>query len=149
MQNRFWRYLPLDPPTPASVTAFLDRRLADRWGDGGYQCAIELTDAQHLIGTVRIAIDDPAHRSGDIGYALNGASSGRGYRTEAVSRILQLCFEELDLHRLSATTDVENDASWRVMERLGMQREGRLRHHRQVRGTWRDSYLHAILKSDR
>ncbi|MEO0823099.1 MAG: GNAT family protein, partial [Pseudomonadota bacterium] len=67
----------------------------------------------------------------------------------AVSRILQLCFEELDLHRLSATTDVENDASWRVMERLGMQCEGRLRHHRQVRGTWRDSYLHAILKSDR
>ena len=65
--------------------------------------------------------------------------------TEAVQRIVQAGFEELDLHRVWATADIANSASWRLLDRVGMQREGHLRQHKRVRGEWRDSYLYSIL----
>ncbi len=144
----FWRYLPLEPQTPDSVREFLDQRLKDVWGDGSYHCAIELADRAHLIGTVRVAVTDSRHHSGDIGYALNEDFSAKGYMTEAVTAILRVGFRELGLHRIWATADVGNIASWAVMERVGMQREGLLRHHKKIRGAWRDSYLYSILAGD-
>lgn len=148
VREYFWRFLPLDQQTPESIELYLDRRLEDDWGNGEYCCAVELIEAQHLIGTVRIATANTKHRSGDIGYALNHEYSGNGYMTEAVNRILQVGFQVLDLHRIWAVADVENTASWRLMERVGMLREGMLRQDKLVRGTWRDSYLYSILASD-
>ncbi|MEM7506641.1 MAG: GNAT family protein [Pseudomonadota bacterium] len=145
LKDYFWEFLPLEPQTPDSVKSFLDQRLHDDWGKGSYHCIIELIDKKHVIGTVRISIKDTTHLSGDIGYALNADYSGRGYMTEAVSRILQIGTDELGLHRIWATADVKNDASWRLMERVGMEREGLLRHHHRIRGSWRDSYLYSIL----
>lgn len=145
LRERFWRFLPLEPQTSESVKLFLDQRLEDKWGDDGYCCAIELTEAKHLIGTVRVTRADINHRSGDIGYALNHEFSGNGYMTEAVDRILQVGFQDLGLHRIWAVADVENKASWRLMERVGMQREGLLRQDKLVRGSWRDSYLYSVL----
>lgn len=144
----FWTYLPIEPQTPALVESFLEERLGDEWGEGEYQCAVELVAAGHLIGTVRITEQAPKHRSGNIGYAINPRFGGQGYMTEAVREILKLGNTELGLHRIWATADVENTASWRVMERVGMEREGLLRHHQLVRGEWRDSYLYSVLSGD-
>lgn len=148
LQDYFWRYLPLDPQTPESVKSFLDERLEDDWGNGRYQCAVELIEAGHLIGTIRLEIQNSQHRNGDLGYGLNRAFSGNGYMTEAVTRMLRVGFSEFALHRIWATADLENTASWRVLERAGMQREGLLRHEKLIRGVWRDSYLYSILESD-
>ncbi len=148
LREHFWRYLPLEPPTPHSVRRFLEDRLADSWGEGGYCCAVELCAVGHLIGTARISVTSAAHGSGDMGYALNDDFSGQGYATEAVKRLLQVGFADLGLHRVWATADVENAPSWRVMERVGMQREGLLRQDKLIRGTRRDSYLYAKLASE-
>lgn len=148
LREYFWKFLPLEPQTPESVKSFLERRLDDVWGHGSYCCAVELIEASHLIGTVRVAVTDAKHRSGDVGFALNDEFSGKGYMTEAVSRVLQIGFEELGLNRIWATADVSNTASWRLMERVGMQREGLLRQDKLVRGAWRDSYFYSILNSD-
>lgn len=148
LRECFWRFLPLEPQTAESVKLFLDQRLEDAWGDGEYCCAVELTETKHLIGTVRVSVANICHRSGDIGYALNDEFSGNGYMTEAVNRMLQVGFQELGLHRIWAVADVENTASWSLMERVGMQREGTLRHDKLIRGSWRDSFLYSTLTSD-
>ena len=148
LRESFWRYLPLDPQTPETVRAFLESRLNDRWGEGGFNCAVELSEAGHLIGTLRLSVSDATHRSGDLGYALNDDFSGLGYMTEAVSRIMQVGFDILGLHRIWAVADVENTGSWRLMERAGMKREGKLRANKLKRGEWCDSYLYARLASD-
>jgi RimJ/RimL family protein N-acetyltransferase len=57
-------------------------------------------------------------------------------------------FETLALHRISATCDVDNVASARVLEKLGMKREGHIRHTARRKGEWRDSYLYAILEPE-
>jgi len=148
LREYFWEFLPLEPQTPESVHSFLERRLEDVWGDGSYCCAVELIEAAHLIGTVRVGVTDAKHRGGDVGFALNDEFSGNGYMTEAVRRALQVGFQELGLHRIWATAEVANSASWGLMERVGMQREGLLRQDKLVRGSWRDSYLYSILGSD-
>ncbi len=55
---------------------------------------------------------------------------GQGYSTEALQYILASDFQELGLERTRATANIQNAASWRVMERAGMEREGFMRHHR-------------------
>jgi [ribosomal protein S5]-alanine N-acetyltransferase len=84
-------------------------------------------------------------RAGVIGYSLAQQYCGHGYATEAASSLLWFGFESLGLHRISATTDVRNFASWRVMEKLEMRREGHFRENVWQRGQWRDSFLYAIL----
>ena len=148
VREDFWRYLPLNPQTPESIAGFLEKRLEDHWGEGSYHCAIELASAGHVIGSVRVTARDPANRSGDLGYALDSAFRGMGYMTEAVRALMEVGFTELGLHRIWATADVENAPSWRVMERVGMTREGLMRQHSLIRDCWRDSYLYAKLASD-
>jgi len=65
-----------------------------------------------------------------------------------VRAVLNFGFGELGVHRISATTAVENIASCRVLEKVGMIQEGLLRQDKLVRGQWCDSFLYAILEGD-
>lgn len=66
------------------------------------------------------------HRA-EIGYVLNRRYWGNGYATEAAGCVLKLLFDDASVWRVWATCDVENLASIRVLEKIGMTREGRLR----------------------
>ena len=59
----------------------------------------------------------------EIGWTLDPGATGHGYATEAVRELLRHCFEDLGLHRVTANCFLDNDASWRLMERVGMRRE--------------------------
>ena len=54
---------------------------------------------------------------------LHPDHAGHGYATEAVRELLRLCFTDLGLRRVTANCFADNDASWRLMERVGMRRE--------------------------
>ncbi len=62
--------------------------------------------------------------------------------------LLRFGFETLGLHRIHAIVEPENVASTRVLEKVGMRREGHLRDHRYAKGRWRDSLLYAILEGE-
>ncbi|GAF24213.1 acetyltransferase, GNAT family [Bacillus sp. JCM 19047] len=59
--------------------------------------------------------------------------------------MLQYGFEALDLHRIYGTCDPENHASAKLLQRLGMQQEGRLRENLWSKDHWRDSLLFSVL----
>lgn len=83
----------------------------------------------------------------EIGWIFDPRYQGRGYATEAAAALLGHGFETLGLHRVVATCQPENVASWRVMEKLGMRREAHFRKAVQLDGaTWLDEYLYAILE---
>jgi RimJ/RimL family protein N-acetyltransferase len=113
-----------------------------------YHLAIALRADDRLVGSCRIEIRDAANQTGDLGYVLDRAHWGCGYATEACHALLAFGFERLGLHRIWARCDVRNTASARVLQKLGMEREGRLRHEVRRRGEWHDSYLYAILEPD-
>ena len=82
----------------------------------------------------------------ELGWVLDPAYSGRGYATEAVHAMLRHCFTHLGVRRVVANCFLGNDASWRLMERVGMRRETHaVRESLHRSGQWLDTVAYALL----
>lgn len=85
----------------------------------------------------------------ELGWTLDPAYQGKGYATEAVRAAIDLCFGPLGLRRVLASAFAANEASWRLMERVGMRKEQHTVQeslHRD-RG-WLDGVTYALLASE-
>ncbi len=109
---------------------------------------VELQSERKLIGECQLTIADVDSRQGVIGYSFHPSYCGRGFATTAVNAALGFGFLGLNLHRIRAEVDVRNERSWRLLERLGMRREGHLLHANFRNGTWIDDYVYAMLKNE-
>ena len=69
--------------------------------------------------------------------------------TEAVSAMLDFCFDELGLHRVQAFVDPDSIPSRKLVKKLGFAREGLLRDHLRVGDIWRDEIVYALLRAGR
>jgi RimJ/RimL family protein N-acetyltransferase len=112
-----------------------------------YSVAAALIDTGQIIGFARLAVDTqhPGQSSGQLGFALRADTWGKGLGEETVTLLLKLGFEDLGLHRLWGARSPDNITSERLMTKLGMIEEGRIRDHIIIQGTWRDSIVHSIL----
>lgn len=142
------RYLywgPLDEAgSLASVTAKTTRTTLRESGDL-LQLAVVVRATGVLVGDVTFVWNSREHGQGGIGYVFHPDHAGHGYATEAGRALLQLGFEELQLHRIQAELDGRNTASARLLERLGMRREGHLRENEFLDGEWADEVIYAML----
>ncbi len=112
-----------------------------------YHLAAVVDDGLAGLGT--LTVTSPEHRRGEIGYVVHPDRWGQGLGTELAGLLLRLAFEQVGLHRVEATTRPDHAASWRVLEKVGMRREGLSRDHLFVRGRWWDSVRYAVLATDR
>jgi len=110
-----------------------------------FELAAILKTDDALVGGCGLNVTSLADRVGCIGYCFNRLCWRVGLATEASEALLIYGFERLGLHRIWATCDSENLASSRVLEKVGMKREGQLRENVWTRGRWRDSFVYAIL----
>ena len=110
-----------------------------------FQLACTLKTTGQLIGNCGIRLKSADAREGDIGYELDPRYWGQGYATEAARAIVQFGFAQLRLHRIWSWCIAENVGSARVLEKLGMRQEGRLRENEYFKGRWWDTLLYAIL----
>lgn len=97
----------------------------------------------------RDVVDRPRQDEAEIGWVLSPDHQGHGYATEAVRGLLRVCFEELGLRRIVANAFADNEPSWRLMERVGMRREGvtvRASLHRDL--GWVDNVMYALLAEE-
>jgi len=113
-----------------------------------HDLAIVLKSHNLLIGGVGLRISDAESTTGDIGYVLHPDFWGHGYAEEAARALIYAGFRSLGLRRIIGQCDQRNKASARVMERLGMRREGAFRASRLIQDEWCDEYLYAILEQD-
>jgi [ribosomal protein S5]-alanine N-acetyltransferase len=111
----------------------------------GYCYAIDLKDTGALIGGCSLVHTNREEKTAMIGYAIDKPYWGRGYTTEAAAALLRLGFEKCGLHRIRSWCTPENTGSWRVMEKIGMRREGHEREAVFIKGEWRDWFQYAIL----
>jgi RimJ/RimL family protein N-acetyltransferase len=84
----------------------------------------------------------------EIGYGIHPARWGHGAGTAAARVLLRQAFEGHKLHRVYATCDPRNTGSARVLTKIGMTYEGRMRETVLIRDGWRDSDLYAILEQE-
>lgn len=73
---------------------------------------------------------------------------GLGLATEGAAELLRIGFDGLRLHRLCGRCDARNQASARLMERLGMRKEAHLVQNERVKGEWTDELVFAILAEE-
>ena len=134
---------------PNEVRAFL-AKTSDAWNDGSeYTWAITERGIDRVIGAVALRSREV---DSDFGYVLNRKAWGRGIALEASRAITALLASAQQPHRIWATCDVENYRSARVLEKLGLKREGTLVAHRvrpNVSSEPRDSYVYANIVSSR
>jgi RimJ/RimL family protein N-acetyltransferase len=89
------------------------------------------------------------HATHEIGWVVAADRQGRGYATEAAGALLDYAFGTLRCHRVIATCQPQNPASWRVMEKLGMRREAHfVQGLPQPSGAWWDEYFYALLADE-
>ena len=139
--------LPWGPNSADQTIEFVRTAIADaaRLNRRKFEMAMVLRDEDRLVGGVGLRLSGTENRDADMGYVVNPAFWKRGLATEAAAAIVEFGFRQHGLHRIWAICDPDNAASARVLEKIGMIREGRLRQHKWYKEDWRDSYLYSIL----
>jgi ribosomal-protein-alanine N-acetyltransferase len=108
-----------------------------------------LKSSDRFIGDVAFHNWFPDHRRSEIGYMIHEREDReQGYMFEAVQRIMQYGFEEMELNRIEACIGPANAASLALIKKLGFTQEGYLRQHYNKEGELQDSVLFALLKQD-
>jgi RimJ/RimL family protein N-acetyltransferase len=110
-----------------------------------FQWGIARVDDGVVIGTCTLAGVVAKHRRAELGFALARSHWGHGYATEAVERLLQFAFDDLQLHRIEADVDPRNARSIALLERMGFRREGLLRERWHVGGEIADGAFYGLL----
>ena len=138
------------PNTREETQNYIQRGIADRKQEPrrNYELAVVLPAEDRQIRGCSLGILDLENHEGEIGYILNRDFWGQGYGTETATALLRFGFEQLDLHRIVATCDRYNIGSARVLEKVGMRREGHFVEHKWEKGKWCDSYYFAMLLSE-
>ncbi len=145
------RFLIWVPATREDAVVKL-RKLARMRGitarNGALRLAVVLRATGAVIGDVNLEIISRRDQEAEMGWVFHPDHHGQGYATEAAAEMLRLGFEDLGLHRMMAICDARNVPSARVMERLGMRREGHFRERENVRGEWWDTLYYGILAAE-
>ena len=145
------RYVPFRPMSPADVA----ERVTGVWARTGLDdegqsltLGIEATASGRIVGDVVLFWHSREHARGEIGYVINPAFGGRGYATEAARALVDLAFDGLQLHRLTARIDARNGPSAALVTRLGFRLEAHLVQNEWFKGEWTDELDFAILADE-
>lgn len=141
------KYLTWRPHADIGATRAFLQRCLKVWEDGsGFPWVIMLKESNALIGMIEIRV---AHHTADFGYVIAQPYWGRGFATEAARVVVGWALSQSKVYRVWAICDLENIASARVMEKVGMQREGILRRyivHPNVSAEPRDCFCYSVVR---
>ncbi|KLV27958.1 N-acetyltransferase [Niallia circulans] len=112
-----------------------------RWG-------MQLKGTTRLIGTLGLNNLVLSHKRAEIGYEIHPEYGRSGYTAEAVQKVVSYALEELHLNRVGAMIYLENEASNKLIQKLGFQHEGVLRKYYEQNGKAFDINVYSILKDE-
>mgnify|MGYP002624861781 CR=1 FL=1 len=114
-----------------------------------YQWAIELKLVAEPVGTISVVRRRDDILSAELGWCLGKLWWGKGIMPEAANAVMKFLFEEIGVHRITACHDVNNPKSGRVMQKIGMSKDGILRANaRNHQGTYVDMVFYSIVAED-
>lgn len=146
------KYMIWGPNTEEDTIEFLEECIenSNRKPRTQYDFAVVLKESGKVIGGCGIYLNETLDE-GMLGWILNKNYWKQGYMTEAGKELVRFSFEDLKLHRLYSYCDSENYGSFRVMENLGMRREGHIIKSRKFTGyadKYRDEFIYGILEEE-
>ncbi len=104
-------------------------------------------EPETLVGTVSLqGLQGLPYESGTVGYRFDKDFHGKGYALEAVGKLVDIGFHELNLHRISAYVQRDNVPSIKLLEKLDFQWEGTIRSYAKIGNQWKDHELYGLVK---
>jgi len=113
-----------------------------------YVFAIKLIGTNQFVGLIALILGKPKYKIAQVWYKIHPDYWRQGNATEALTKLLEFGFVHLGLHRIEAGSAIENTASIKVLEKVGMTREGIKRKILPIREKWVDNYFYSILETD-
>ena len=141
-------------PWPTHESVDFTRQLLTEWvsyyEDGGtYNWGITLKGDDHVIGNIAVVSKNEKIRSFEIGYCLSRKFWGKGIMPEALKAVILYLFDsEKDLNQITATHDIRNKKSGRVMQKAGMHFEGVIRESKANAQGLHDTAYYSVIRSD-
>jgi ribosomal-protein-alanine N-acetyltransferase len=151
LRNERW----LVPWEPTSPHSWEDRNAVSAWpplhaalkkaARHGTMLPFMVCYGGRVVGQVNVSnIVHGALRSCTVGYWIDNAVAGRGITPTALALAIDHCFGEVGLHRVEVDIRPENGPSLRVVEKLGLRREGFYERYLDIDGGWRDHVAFAV-----
>jgi RimJ/RimL family protein N-acetyltransferase len=143
------RYLSKPPMTERAQAEGFVARVRNSYETGSaISLAVERKADGTVIGECVLFNFNVQCRRAEIGYTLGRAHWSRGYMREALKALIGIAFGPLDLNRLEADIDPRNDASARILERLGFAKEGYMPERWIVAGAASDTAFYGLLRKN-
>ena len=141
---RVTRYLFFGPRDEESTAEYLEELLASQREQPRtrFELAVEESASGKLIGACDLSLIES--NAVDLGYMLAAEQWGLGYATEIALALVDAAFFDLRAQRVMSTVDVNNAASIRVLEKIGMRWEAVYRKHRRAKNRWWDCHLFTL-----
>lgn len=151
LRNESW-LLKWEPTSPHS---WFERNAISAWpplvaalrkaGRNGTMLPFVITYGGRFVGQINVSnVVHGVLRSCTVGYWVDAEVAGRGITPTALAMIVDHCFGEVGLHRVEVDIRPENAASLRVVEKLGLRREGYYERYLDIDGGWRDHIAFAV-----
>lgn len=113
-----------------------------------YTFAIETKAEKAFVGLFGLKVGTEKYKRAEVWYKIHPDHWNKGFATETLKAIITYSFETLHLHRIQAGCAVANIGSIKVLEKVGMIREGRGRQVLPLASGWSDNFEYAMLESD-
>lgn len=146
---------PWEPIWPADdLTRMAFRRRIKRYqreirNGTGFPFFIFTPDGETLLGGLTLAqVQRGVTQSAVLGYWMGAPHAGKGFMSAAVRAVLGFAFDSLTLNRVEAACLPTNNASIRLLEKVGFTREGYARKYLCIDGRWQDHLLYGIVRDD-
>ncbi|MHA7963221.1 GNAT family N-acetyltransferase [Paenibacillus sp. CAU 1782] len=148
-QEKVAQYLPFPPfasvDDAMGEIKWYSKILAEQTG---LRWMIEDAKSDKVIGTCGFLNREAIHNRAEIGYDLHPDYWGKGVMTEVARAVLHFGFAHMELNKIEAKADPQNEASSSLLKKLGFQQEGLLRKHEFEKGRYVDLAVFSILKSE-
>lgn len=140
---------PGDDLTRAAFRRRLRRHAQEIENDESYAFLVFREADNILVGGLTLGqVRRGVAQAATLGYWMGVPYAGKGWMSQSVRAATGFAFTVLRLHRIEAACLPHNEASVRLLERIGFQREGMARAYLRINGVWQDHLLYALLETD-
>lgn len=146
----YWQFQRAEPPTAQQIDTLI-KWVVNEQGHTprlAYFLAVTRKDTGEVVGEAVLKIINAAERQGELGFGIAPRFWKQGYGTETTAAIIEAAFSQLKLHRVSGQCSSENKGSMRIMQKVGMAREGLLRDVHFARGKWWSTVIYGVLEHE-
>lgn len=145
----YWQHQRSEAPTAQQFEVLLNWVVSEQSPKRlGYFLAATRKDTGEIVGEAVIKITNPAERQAEIGFGVAPRFWKQGFGTEIAMTALDAAFSHLKMHRVAAQCSPDNKGSIRVLQKIGMAREGLLRDIHHARGKWWSTVIYGVLEHE-